>query len=303
MKSLLLKIKRKNKMSEIAVFNVNESAIRILFHENPDCEFKGQKLMHGFETTGAQTGGLRYSECSSLNGSIDKSTRFYVKFDGSCGEYVNGAARRRYDRKVKKNANKWNNLPHEKALNYVACSEDPGKPWENKPFLNHFHWPFMRDIAKDSSLKKVMGDKHYVNAAENFEKTAFFKNLRGKTIRGEWMGPKVNNKPTDPLTHNTFIPFNMIEFVIPENLLNYRGFYSLFNEVANIEGLVAYCKDGSIFKIRRDMFVYETGTDVNATPKRMGWGKRPADKVKMPQEIRKALGKSPNFAEYIRVRL
>lgn len=276
-------------MSTIANFSINGLDIKVLYHSEQWCPFGGQKITHPFETRPYGKFGLVYDGPKI---SFEEGTRFFVKMDGSCGQYVDGVPRRRYDRRAKKVGGvfKWKDLPLTDDLNYIECSPEP-------PCEAQYHWPFMCDVPSDTKLIKQTGGKWFADAAKNFSKTKFFS--AHKTVAGEWMGPQLKPNVSDPLDENTFIPFNLVEFEVPSDLQSYEGFKALFEAVGNIEGLVAYSPKGDIHKIRRTMFYSDK--DERA----LSWDKETPEECVMPAPLREAFAKDGvrNFAQYIANRL
>lgn len=282
------------------------ASIRVIYHEIPNSPFSGNKLQHPFrleemiETTIRR--GKQVSSRSSVYGSftspeaeaqlLSTLTRFFVKFDGSCGEVLAGVPRRRHDLEIIKNTDNPVAKVGERfeLLSYAPCEERPVIP---EGASAKFHWPHMRDVVlTDKVLMGKTGDKWFADAAQNFLASVWFQKFGSNfpRIPGEWMGPKIQLNLTDPLPGHTFMPFNMVEFEVPVELRTPKGFREIFLTIPNIEGLVAYCPE-SIFKVRRDMYLGEDGM-------RLEWGK---SAPVLPKELKEQFDSvsARNFAEFV----
>lgn len=221
---------------------VEDNTVSVVYHRKPDTtSFIGQKLNHPFVMT-KEGKGFFYTDELARDLS---STRFFVKFDGSCGQIDKSVAKRRFDCRFNPKTSDWKDLPFRDTQNYVRCSDEPEKLAAN-------HWPFMRNLAPHVKPFTALGDLWFNDAMTKFKKSSLYDGE--SVVYGEWMGPKINHNPTDPLEENFFIPYNMVEFVIPPKIRNYAGIEEIFKRVPTIEGLVGYSESGEIYKIRRSMF-------------------------------------------------
>lgn len=281
--------------------------IRVVLHENPVCPFPGRKLHHPFKLNSVPVEILRrgvpititsmaYGDFVSPSVQTDiqsADARFFLKMDGSCGQFRKGVARRRHDLKFNTKTRKFKEIQFPE-LNFTECQPQPTVPEGDVP--TGFHWSHMRDVTQKV---KQAGDRWYIDAEQTFTASPWFKAHHDvEKIMGEWMGPKIQGCKSDPLDVHTFIPFNMIEFVIPKEMRTVTGFRTFFTIIPNMEGMVVYCPDGycpdRIYKIRRDMFINDSG-------KNMGWGRKTPAEMNIPielQEVFDAAG-ARNFAEYL----
>ena len=182
------------------------------------------------------------------------------KFDGSCGlirvykeghvpdtcklHYIsNGVAYvpyRRHDIKKDKSG-KWK-MPDAMTDEWIPCEPKPTDEKAN-------HWPHFRP------LDAALGDKWYISAFKHAITNYDTSLLPTSDFSVEYMGPHIQNCKTDPLVRDTFIPHGCVEVRMSAGERNFDGFRNFF---ANhpigtaIEGVVAYCADGSYRKIRRD---------------------------------------------------
>lgn len=291
---------------EIAIVPVDGRPVIIVLHTDPECPFPGKKLHHPFKLTEVPVEVLRQGLPITINSLAygaefvtsavqtdiqATGARFFVKMDGSCGQFLKGVARRRHDLKCNPSTGKFKEITHPE-LNFTECEPQPVVPEGCVP--TGFHGPHMRDVAFGIKTMKQVGDRWYVDAAKRFIASPWFKAHKdAEKIMGEWMGPKIQGCKSDPLDVHTFVPFNMVEFVIPVEMRTCDGFKILFTAIPNVEGVVAYCPNG-IYKIRRDMFINDFG-------KNMGWGRKPPAEMNIPPELQKVFDASGvlNFAEYL----
>lgn len=275
--------------------------VQIMYHENPTCEFTGKKLHHPFETVTIplenkkkwESDPMIYDTKFAKGAEEDlhhSETHFYLKIDGSCGQIRDGKARRRHDIKVK---GRTFNLPEAAdyaTYEYEQCEEPPVIPAGKIP--DGLHWPHMRNVATTATAIKKMGDKWYDVCAKTFMASEWYAQQQNAFIPGEFMGPNIQGCKSDPMDVHTFVPFNMIEFIIPIELRNQQGFGALFTKIPNIEGLVVYAPE-HMYKIRGNMYLDVLGQNVE-------WGKTYSLEA-MPKELQDVFtsAEARNFAEYL----
>ena len=135
-------------------------------------------------------------------------------------------------------------MPDAMTDEWIPCEPKPTDEKAN-------HWPHFRP------LDAALGDKWYISAFKHAITNYDTSLLPTSDFSVEYMGPHIQNCKTDPLVCDTFIPHGCVEVRMPAGERNFDGFRDFF---ANhpigtaIEGVVAYCADGSYRKIRRDMF-------------------------------------------------
>lgn len=212
--------------------------------------FIGEKLFHPFNTIKLDKNKLKYlNEFTSddVKNAIMDCTHFDVKHDGSCGALVYDEQNQkfipyaRYD--IKKNSKGVFECKF-KTNRWIPCGPEPTIDSENS-----IHWPHLRPLDEDPNSYKW-----FIEAYEIAKKYINNLNPSRKIYTLEYMGKKVNWKPCDPIKQNCVIVLHgLLRVDIPIEKRNYEGFRELFEELSNIEGIIAYTKTGP-YKIRRDMY-------------------------------------------------
>lgn len=233
--------------------------------------FMGQKLLHPYvftpieeeytfkkgkrTITRKKTGNVYGKECvaEGLESRI-KHSKCFLKHDGMCGFIM-------YDPDLQKFIPYARyDIRRDKKTGEFGEPKPEWIPCESKPIIQEAnHWPHFRCCYED--------DKGYKWLIKAFNELIESGVLDGITtsFTCEFMGKKCNYCKTDPIEDlSTIIPHSCIRIDIPEELKTFDGFRSIFNTIPFIEGLVLYCDDNSVYKVRRDMFL-------DQDDKRMKW--------------------------------
>mgnify|MGYP003385839801 CR=1 FL=1 len=226
--------------------------------------FFGQKVLHPFvrelyETTVKKFNKKKNSEydvqiksmgycdkfiSSEVENSIKNTNRFEIKHDGCCG-FIKYDSKSdsftpytRFDVKKNKKTGQFDSVPSE----WIPCEPLPTSP-------DATHWPHFRQCIEDSKLYQ-----HQLNAFNHAQGTGTLNKAKG-SFTCEYMGKKINYCSMDPIEQNALIvPHGSYQIQIPSELRTFDGFKMVFTQMPDIEGIMAYGEDGTIYKIRRDMY-------------------------------------------------
>jgi hypothetical protein len=211
---------------------------------------------------------------SEAQDAIENPKLISIKFDGSCGylQFDNNEITMytRLDLSFKddkismfgKLYDSENDLPKD----MIKCENDPRGTTKYIDY-GKLHWPFMLPIAKYviepsagaivqpiESIPNFSIEKTYkwnILAFENAIKSGKLFGLN-KNISVEQMGKQFNMKQCDDLDTVALIPHNSVRLHIPRELCNYDGLVNILLEL-NVEGLVIYGNNGTVWKFRREM--------------------------------------------------
>lgn len=230
-------------------------------------KFKGQKILHPYSFD-KSTKNVKYNDDDTNSEKLRNVSFFGVKHDGSCGALMwNEETQKwipyaRYDIKLK------DGVPVTPTIDIEDKTKPKGKygypkikrardisAWiECEPMSideDATHWPHFVPLSEDPNQYKWF-QQAFDKSREEIEKLD--PKNHGKIITIEYMGKKINGKPADPIQYETGIVLhNSMGMRIPMELRTFAGFKAIFEKLP-IEGLVAYCDDDTIFKIRSDMF-------------------------------------------------
>lgn len=222
--------------------------------------FHGEKIKHAFSYTriGKRTAYDRDGTSVDLKDAV-----FRVKLDGSCGfikwdkkskKYIPYC---RHDIKFDAKANDWDPryLKNNGDGTYTPC-DDSYIPCEPNPGAQKgYHWPHWRPVTQKT-------DKWFHAAFIIMMNDYDLEKFPKESFTCEYMGQKINKNTTDPLpsyVNCAIIPHNMSPHIDITNP-SYDGLLNFFmnDKIGqHIEGLVAYCLNGTRYKIRRDMFYHD----------------------------------------------
>lgn len=178
---------------------------------------------------------------------------FTVKFDGSCGmikwnyETQKWETYCRHD--IKKDKNGVFDLRNKKDT-WIECCEEPTD-------VRATHWPFFKPIVTE-------GDRWFRKASDCALKS--LENITPDDIgvdvfTVEWMGEKINCKKCDTIydsslgsPHHAAVPHSSLVINVPNELRSFNGLKNILIAIPFIEGMVVYCKDGAVIKVRRDSY-------------------------------------------------
>lgn len=206
-------------------------------------------------------------ESEDIGKLIKNALRFELKHDGGCGfclydeEAVQFNLHARIDVKIDPKTGTWKDI----GKDWIQCETEPVIPEGEEK--KKYHWPHFRPCSEDPK-----GYKWFIEAFDKLKSTGLLEKLN-HSFTFELMGNKSNRCESDPIDANAvIIPHGLVQVEVPVEMRTYDGFRTLFETFDKIEGVVAYCENGEVFKIRRDMF-----QDVEG--KRMKWPNGPSDGV------------------------
>ncbi len=246
-------------------FQVADSTVKVFKRDFPvPTSFGGQKIHHPFEMVEKGKGKVYADELTDPNfwNIVDE---FQIKFDGSMSALVWNHSKQKYELYVRldmhvNNGKLKNNMvetlsedgqtmikmPFEEiSKTWIQCEECPDAS------LPSAHWPHLRPASQNPAQYK-----HYINAfnASSDEISKFNPKEHGKLITIECVGKPLNQKFADPLKYYCgIVVHGSLVVEIPKELQNFDGMKKVLLMLPT-EGLVAYCNDGKVFKIRSDLF-------------------------------------------------
>ena len=144
----------------------------------------------------------------------------------------------------------------------IPCETDPRatSKYEN---YGKLHWPFMVPFAKSDGktvdviqcIEGLDAEKQYKWNILAFKNAVSSGKLNDLThdITVEQMGQQFSLKECDDFSGVGIVPHGSLQLSIPRELLTFEGLCQVLIEIPNMEGLVIYGTNGTVWKFRREM--------------------------------------------------